>query len=461
MLKTSRLRTKMMKPARLMAVGFVAVITLGTVVLMLPVSSADGAATGFVTAVFTATSAVCVTGLVVVDTADHWSHFGEIVILALIQIGGLGVMTLATLLGLVVARRVGLRMQMATQQETKAIGFGDARRVVFGVLRVSLIVEVVVAAILATRMATAYGEDVPRAVYHGVFHSISAFNNAGFALYPDSLTRYVSDGWIIVPITAAFIIGGLGFPVLFELWRAGRVTLSDFGTGRRSIRPRFSLHTKITLTTYGALAMVGVLAVTASEWTNPATLGHLGVHAKILAGSFAGLSPRTAGFNSIDVGQMSSGSLLFTDVLMFIGGGSAGTAGGIKVATFALLGYVIVSEIRGEPSVHAMGRRIGQDVQRQAITVVLLGVGAVMVVTLLLLYTTGFSLDQVLFESVSAFGTVGLSTGITASIPDSGQLAIVVLMLLGRIGPITLASSLALRERPRLFERPEERPIVG
>ena len=180
-----------------------------------------------------------------------------------------------------------------------------------------------------------------------------------------------------------------------------------------------------------------------------------------LGGLFAGLSPRTAGFNSIDIGQMSEGSLLITDVLMFIGGGSAGTAGGIKVATFAVLGYVILSEIRGEPSVHAMGRRLGQDVQRQAITVVLLAVGAVMAATFALLFLTDFNLDQVLFESVSAFATVGLSTGITADIPDAGQLILIVLMLLGRLGPITLASALAVRDRARRFELPEERPIVG
>lgn len=292
-----------------------------------------------------------------------------------------------------------------------------------------------------------------------MFHSISSFNNAGFALYGDSLTRFAGDPWIVGPIAAGFIIGGLGFPVLFELGRTVRTQL--VAASARAALARFSLHSKITLITYGALAVVGICALTLSEWTNPATLGPLGFTDKLLAGSFAGLSPRTAGFNSVDIGDMSSGSLLMTDLLMFIGGGSAGTAGGIKVTTFALLGYVILSEIRGEPSVHAMRRRIGPDVQRQAITVVLLGVGAVMTATLILQYTTGFSLDQVLFEAVSAFGTVGLSTGITADIPGVGQLALIALMLLGRLGPVTLASALALRERPRRFERPEERPIVG
>ncbi len=433
-----------------MAVGFVGVIATGTVLLMLPVSSSDGAATSLVTSLFTATSATCVTGLAVVDTGEHWSAFGEIVILALIQIGGLGVMTLATVLGLVVVRRVGLRMQLASQTETKAIGYGDTRRVVVGVLAMTVIVESVLAIVLTTRFAVGYGERLPHAIYLGVFHSISSFNNAGFAPYRDSLVGFVGDPWIIGPITAGFVIGGLGFPVLFELWRAA---------WRRGYR--FSLHTRMTLSTYAVIAVVGVLALTISEWTNPGTLGPMPVHDKLLAGLFAGFSPRTAGFNSIDVGQMSSGSLLTTDVLMFIGGGSAGTAGGIKVTTFAMLGSVIWAEVRGEPTVHALRRRITPDVQRQAVTVVLLGVGAVMTSTLILLYATDFSLDQVLFESVSAFGTVGLSTGITADVGHAGQLVLTALMLIGRLGPITLASSLALRDRPRRYERPEERPIIG
>ncbi|SFN21772.1 potassium transporter TrkG [Nocardia asteroides] len=195
--------------------------------------------------------------------------------------------------------------------------------------------------------------------------------------------------------------------------------------------------------------------------TNPGTLGPLGVLQKLLVGGFHGFSPRTAGFNSVDVGAMHSSTLLVNDVLMFIGGGSAGTAGGIKVTTFALLAFVIVAEVRGEPTVHIMDRRLAAPVQRQAITVALLGVGAVVIGTLTLLTITGMDLDVVLFEVVSAFGTVGLSTGITADIPGSGQLVLIALMFLGRLGPITLATALALRDRGRRYELPEERPIVG
>ncbi|MGB3605428.1 TrkH family potassium uptake protein [Gordonia sp. (in: high G+C Gram-positive bacteria)] len=459
----ARGRRPALRPPRLIAMGFIVVILVGTVLLSLPVASADGTRTEFVAALFTATSATCVTGLTVVDTATHWSTFGEVVILLLIQIGGLGVMTLATLLGLLVVRKVGLRMQMAAQVETKSVEFGDGRKVILRVIGTSLVVEAVIAVVLAIRFWVGYSDSPGRAAYLGVFHAVSAFNNAGFALFSDNVMGFVGDPWIIVPLAAGLVIGGLGFPVLYELrraWRRARLRMTD-RTSAAPTRPWFSLHVRMTLIVYAALAVIGIVVLTASEWNNAGTLGPLSISDKLLGGMFAGLSPRTAGFNSIDVGAMTPGSLLVTDILMFIGGGSGGTAGGIKVTTFAILGYVILSEIRGEPSVHAMKRRIAPDVQRQAVTVALLGVGAVMSVTLLLQALTPFSLDQILVETVSAFATVGLSTGITASIPASGQLLLVALMLLGRLGPITLASALALRERVRRFERPEERPIVG
>ncbi|HUR02864.1 MAG TPA: potassium transporter TrkG [Nonomuraea sp.] len=397
-------------------------------------------------ALFTAVSAICVTGLVVVDTPTHWSTFGEGVVLALIQIGGFGVMTLASLLTLLVSRRLGLRMQLTAQTETKALGLGDVRTVVGGVIVVSLVVEALTAIALTLRFMTGYGESPGRAIYLGVFHAVSAFNNAGFALYTDSMIGFAADPWICLPILVAVILGRLGFPVLFELLR------------RRS-RKRWSLHTRITLPVYFGLLLVGTLAVVLLEWRN--TLGDLDVEHKLLAGLFHGAMPRTAGFNSVDVGAMHSSTLLISDVLMFIGGGSAGTAGGIKVTTFALLAFVIFAEIRGEPTVHVLGRRITAQVQRQALTVALLGVGAVMTGTITLLIISPFSVDDVLFEVTSAFGTVGLSTGITAQLPMGGQLVLVVLMFLGRLGPITLASALALRDRARRYEYPEERPIVG
>ncbi|WP_343075163.1 TrkH family potassium uptake protein [Actinopolyspora biskrensis] len=437
-------------PARVVVAGFAVTILIGTVLLMLPVASANGQLTSWVTALFTATSAVCVTGLIVVDTPAYWSTFGELVVLGLIQVGGLGIMTLASLLGMVVTRRMRLRTQRSAQTETKSLVLGEVRRVVVGVIVLSLIMEIVTAAILSLRLVNAYGYSWAHGTYLGVFHAVSAFNNAGFALYPDSLVRYATDGWICLPIAVAFVLGGLGFPVLFELTRH-----------LRRVQRRWSLHARITLAGYGLIALVGVVAITGLEWNNPATLGAMDTDGRLLTGLFHGLTPRTAGFNTLDVGEMQPATLLVTDVLMFIGGGSAGTAGGIKVTTFALLAFVILAEARGEPQVHIAGRRLPTEVVRQALTVVLVAVGMVFTATLVLLVLTRFGLDAVLFESVSAFGTVGLSTGITGELPAVGHLVLVALMFTGRIGPITMASALALRERGRRYDLPEERPIVG
>ncbi|OQS14911.1 ATPase [Nocardia donostiensis] len=443
-------------PARLVVLGFGLAAAVGTVLLMLPVSAESRTVTDPVTALFTSVSAVCVTGLIVVDTESHWSLFGELVILGLIQAGGLGIMTLASLLGLLVARRMGLRMQLVAQTENKTVRLGEIRRVITGVIRMSLLVEAVVAIVLIGRFVIGYGETGWRGVYLGVFHSVSAYNNAGFGLFRDNLVGYATDPWIIISITIAFVIGGLGFPVVFEVARSVRRCRV-----RESNPRRWSLHTKITLITYISLAVFGMVAVTAFEWSNPATLGPFGGLEKLLVGGFHGLSPRTSGFNTVDVGAMHSSTLLINDMLMFIGGGSAGTAGGIKVTTFALLAFVIIAEVRGEPTVHVMGRRLAAAVQRQAVTVALLGIGAVVTGTITLLSITGMDLDVVLFEVVSAFGTVGLSTGITADIPDAGLIVLTCLMFIGRIGPITLATALALRDRGRRYELPEERPIVG
>jgi trk system potassium uptake protein len=436
-------------PARLVVVGFAAAVLAGTVLLLLPFATESGRSAPLMTAVFTATSAVCVTGLVIEDTGTFWSGFGEAVILGLIQIGGFGIMTLASLLGLLVARRLRMRLQLGTQAETKTIGVGQVRRVVLGVVRVSLIVEVVVAAVLAWRFADGYGHGTGRAVYLGVFHAISAFNNAGFGLYADSLMQFVGDPLVCLPIAAAVIIGGLGFPVLFEL--------------RRELRTprRWSIHTKITVGMTVVLLAGGWLAISAAEWSNPGTLGGLGVGGKLLAGFFTAVMPRTAGFNSVNVAEFTDVTLLIHNVLMFIGGGSAGTAGGIKVTTVAVLGFVILAEIRGEPSVHALGRKLPAGVQRQALTIVLLSAVAVAASTVALMALTPFRLDQVLFEVTSAFATVGVSTGITAQLGTAGHVILTLLMFIGRLGPITAAAALALRERTRRYELPEERPIVG
>ncbi len=436
-------------PAQVIVSAFAAAVVVGTVLLVLPVARTGPDGAPALTALFTATSAVCVTGLITVDTPTYWSGFGQAVILGLIQVGGFGIMTLASLVGLLLSRRMGLRSRLTAAAETKSVGLGDVRTVLVGVAKVSLLFESVTAVLLTGRFLWGYDEPLGRAVYHGVFHSVSAFNNAGFALYSDSLMGFVDDPWICLPIAVAVIFGGLGFPVLLELRRH---------LGRPS---GWSLHTRLTLATSAALLVGGTLFVTASEWSNPATLGALDAPGRVLAGFFQAVMPRTAGFNSVDYGQMHEGTLLGTDVLMFIGGGSAGTAGGIKVTTFVILFYVIYAEVRGESHVNAADRRIGERVQRQALTVALLSVGLVMSAALLLLELSELPTRDVLFEAISAFSTVGLSTGITADLPPAGQVVLVLLMFVGRLGPITLVSALALREKQQRYILPEGRPLIG
>ncbi|MGW8062366.1 TrkH family potassium uptake protein [Streptomyces ziwulingensis] len=436
-------------PAQMVVAGFAAAVAVGTGLLMLPAAKAGPGGASAVEALFTSTSTVCVTGLVVVDTPGYWSGFGQAVILALIQVGGFGIMTFASLLVLLVSHRIGLKARLTAAAETKTLGLGDVRSVVTGVVKVSLVLEAVTALALALRFGTGYAEPWPRAAWLGVFHAVSAFNNAGFALYSDSLMGFVTDPWICLPIALAVIAGGLGFPVLFEL-------------RRRWHRPRsWSLHTKIVVWVSGIFLVGGTAFVTALEWSNPATLGPLHAPGKLLAGFFQGVMPRTAGFNSLDTSQMNPASWLGTDVLMFVGGASAGTAGGIKVTTFAVLFFVMYAEIRGEGAVDIFHRRLHGDLQRQALTVVLLSVAAVAVSTLAFVVFTENSLDRSLFEVTSAFATVGLSTGITAGLPTGLQLLLVALMFIGRLGPITVASALALRSRVRLYDLPEERPVIG
>jgi potassium uptake TrkH family protein len=430
-------------------IAFAIAVAVGTLLLMLPVCRAGPAGAPPLVALFTATSVVCVTGLAVVDTATYWSPFGQVVLLVLTQIGGFGIMALATLLGFLTVGRLGLHSQLIAQAETHSPGLGDLRRILVRVALWTLIVETAVALVLAARFHFGYGYPLGKAVWYGVFHSITAFNHTGYSLFSDNLVGFVGDWWINIPIVVAIVAGSIGFPVVYELTRELR-------------QPRFwSVHTRITVYGTGFLLAVGFAVMLCFEWANPATFGPLGVSEKIVAALLQGASPRTAGYNSVDFGKMNDETLIVTDVLMFIGGGSAGTSGGIKVTTFFLLAFVIWAEVRGRREVTVGRRTIDESTHRQALTVALLGVAFVAAGTLALLALTEHPLDRVLFEATSAFATVGLTTGITPTLPPGAQLVVVMLMYVGRVGTVTVASALALSQRPRLYRYPKERPIVG
>lgn len=447
-------------PAQLVVVAFTFLIAIGTALLTLPAAVDGPGRLSFEDAVFMSTSATTVTGLATVDI-ETFSLFGELVLLALIQVGGFGIMTIGSVVALVAMRRLGLRQRMLAQAEIGSIDIGDLTSLLRAIAKITLVVEGSIAFVLFLRFWQAgYEDSFVRSLYSAVFHAITTFNNAGISLYSDNLARFVGDPIIVIVVSLGFIIGGLGFPILLEMFRRERM-LREADDARHVHAKPWSLHIKITLTATLALLLVGPLVVLAFEWSNPDTIGQLAFGDKLLAGWFQGVTTRTAGFNTIDIGAMHEPTLFVMSTLMFIGAGPASTSGGIKVTTFAVLAFVIWSEVRGDTDVNAWGRRIPSTIIRQALTIALLSVGLVVGMSLVLMASDDLSLTPALFEAASAFGTVGLSTGVTGNISGFGHLMLVIVMLTGRVGPITFVTALALRHRPRAYRYPEERPIIG
>ena len=455
-------RRRHLRPTMAVALGFLGVIVVGTALLAAPWSSASGESTPLSDALFTATSATCLTGLITVDTATHWSTVGQVIIIALIQVGGLGFMTMASLLALLMAGRLGLRRRLGATAEGRGIDLGEVAWVVRATVLFTLVIEALVAAFLTVRFHVGHGYGWGRAAWEGVFHAISGFNNAGFALYTDNVIGFAADAWVLLPLAFALMIGGIGFPVLLE--GARRVRARYDGRPRR----RWSLTARFTLIGTAILVPAGMLMVALGEWNG--ALAQVGgvdgreptAPVRLLNAFFAGVSPRTAGFNSVDYADFHPSTLLGTDILMFIGGGSGGTAGGVKITTAAVLIAAIVAEARGDDSVISHGRRLGGRVVRQSLAVLAAAIALVVGATMgLLILAPQFTSDQILFEVTSAFATVGLSTGITGQLPVAAQLILILLMFAGRVGPLALATALAARSRDRLYDFPEERPFIG
>lgn len=436
-------------PTRVVPLAFLAAVTIGTLLLMLPIARAGAGGAPLLVAVFTATSAVCVTGLSVVDTGSYWTPLGQGIIMLLFQLGGLGIMTAATLLGLLISNRLRLGQRLITQTETHLTSLADIGAILRLVLMVTFSVQLVVASFLFAYFQETTDLPAGSAAWQAIFHTGAAFNSAGFSLHAANLTHYALDPFVLFPLAATVLIGGIGFPVLYEL-------------RREPMRPQtWSLHTKLTLAGTAALILVGTLAVLAFESRNPDTLGTEPFSKQLVAALFHASASRTAGFNGVDVGTMRDETLLVTMGLMLIGGGSASTAGGIKITTFLILGMVVMAEIQGERDPTSFRRRISGETQRLALTVALLAIAVVALATLAMLSMTGLDLTTAMFEVISAFATNGLSTGITPTLPPSAQLLLVILMFGGRVGTVTLAAALAMHHRPRPYRYPEERPIIG
>lgn len=434
-------------PARASVLVFFAAAAVFSLLLRLPIATTTGTAAPWPDAIFTATSAITVTGLTTVDTAVYWSPFGLIVILVAIQIGGLGIVTLALLLARAVTRTLGLGGKIFAQQNIGAPELGEVRRLLQIVVLTTLSIEGVLFLALAPAFIVAEGWG--RGLWHGLFYAVSSFNNAGFTVHEGGLTPFQENGWVLTPIAIGVFVGSFGFPIFLNL------------INNRWNHRRWSLHTKLTLVTTSLLLLVGAAAWTATEWNNPATIADYTVGEKVLNGVFASTMMRSGGFAIVNTGQSTSTTLLLTDALMFVGGGSVSTAGGIKVTTLAVLALAIAAEARGTRDLTVADRTIPNGLLRVAISVTFLGATLVLGATTLITLTNEATLDRILFEVISGFATCGLSVGLSAELDPFGKLVLSVLMLAGRIGPIGLAAALAVKQRKMLFTYPTERPIVG
>ncbi|MEO7348846.1 MAG: potassium transporter TrkG [Terrimesophilobacter sp.] len=448
-------------PARFALIIFTILVLFLTAVLSLPIATADRSVTPLADAFFTAMSAICVTGLSTVDMAVHWSTFGNVAILLGIQIGGIGVLTLASILGLVVSRRLGLKAKLIAASDTnlqrihagpvaegQAVRLGEMGGLLATVAISVLSIEAVLTALIVPRLLL-NGQDVWTSIWQGFYFAASAFTNTGFVPHVEGMAPFETDPWMLSVIGIGVFIGSLGFPVIFALTKGWR--------GKH----RMSIHVKLTLATTTILIVFGAIALYALEWNNSRTLGAQDPIVRPMTATFMSIMTRSGGFATVDVGSMHDSTLLVMDMLMFVGGGSASTAGGIKVTTLAVLFLAALAEAKGDSDIQVFGRRIPTDVLRLAVSVTLWGATIVAISTIAILQVTDMPLNRVLFDVISAFGTCGLSTGATTEMPDAGKYILAATMWAGLVGTVTLAAALAASQRRQLFSRAEERPIVG
>ncbi|MEW9052454.1 MAG: TrkH family potassium uptake protein [Neobacillus sp.] len=435
-------------PAQTLSLGFFCLIMLGTFLLMLPFATKDRHHLSFIDALFEATSAVCVTGLVVVDTQTTFTVFGQIVLMFLIQIGGLGFMTVGILIALFLGKNIGLKGRLMIQESLNQLSLEGMVRLVKFVVIFTLMIEGLGATILAIRWASDFG--FPQSIFYGIFHSISAFNNAGFDIMGGfkSITEYVGDFTVIMTLSSLIIIGGIGYTVIIDLLK------------KKSLR-KLSLHSKLVILVTVILNVLGTILVFVLEYNNPGTLGDLSFKDKLLGAFFHGVVPRTAGFNSLNMPDLTQSTQLITMLLMFIGGGSGGTAGGIKVTTFVILILAVWTLIRGRNEVNVFGKRLPNDIIFRAFSITLYSTALIAVFLFILTITEEAPLNIILFEVISAFGTVGMSLGLTTDLSPIGKILISLLMFMGRVGPLTIAFALARANKKLPYKYAEEKVMIG
>ena len=440
-------QARKISPAKILVGGFGLLIFVGAILLSMPIAAREGRLP-FLDALFTATSAVCVTGLVVVDTGTYFTRFGQTVIMILIQVGGLGIMTAATVVFILLGKKISLRERLVIQEAMNQLSMQGLVRLVQIVVLLTLAVEAVGALFLSTRFIPIYG--FWTGLYYSMFHAVSAFCNAGFDLIGGfrSLTPFSHDPVIVLTIAFLFIIGGLGFTVVLEFYQKRRFS-------------RLTLHAKMVVGISLLLLVLGTVVVLIMEYNNPMTLGQYTPIGKLLNAFFTAATPRTAGFNTVPTDGLFSHTLFFIIALMFIGASPASTGGGIKTTTFGALMVAVISTIRGSEDPLLFGKQIPTEILRRALSIAMISMIWVFFITFVLLLTEGGSLMEMLFETISAFGTVGLSTGITPTLSPLGRVAIIITMFAGRVGPLTLVFSLARSMRKAPVSYPAERILIG
>lgn len=437
----------------ILALGFLAVILLGTVLLTLPAASRSGKSIGLFDSLFTATSAVCVTGLVAVDTGTTFSVFGQIVLLVLIQVGGLGFMVFATMIMVALGRKISIRGRMLIRESMNGASLSDLGRLTWLYLLLSIAIETVGTVFLSIRLVPLLGWK--HGIWMALFHSVSVFCNAGFDLFGNyaSLTAFSGDPLVLLTVAVLIILGGLGFAVILETLRNRQ--------GFRSL----TLHTRIVLLTTLGLVLTGTVFYWLAERSNAETLAGFGEGEKILNAFFQSVTMRTAGFNSFDLSRFRDGSKLFSSVLMMIGASPASTGGGIKTTTFAALVLLMLSVVRGENEVNVARRRLSADIARRALAVAVLFLTTLVTGTLIISFIENgrFPLADILFEASSAMGTVGVSAIGTPNLHPASRAVLLPMMFLGRVGPLTLAFAVAKRQGriKTLSKHPEERIMIG
>ncbi|MBV1759110.1 MAG: TrkH family potassium uptake protein [Dethiosulfatibacter sp.] len=447
----SNLSNLKIHPSQFLLLWFAVVIFIGATFLNLPIASMDGKSIGFIDALFTAASAVCVTGLTVVNTAAHWTLFGKIVIVLLIQIGGLGIMTMATLIAFLFGKKITLKDRLLMQEEMNTSTLQGIVLLTKRVLFMTIAVELVGVILLSLVFVPDFG--LLKGIWFSIFHAVSAFCNAGFDLLGNSMVDYVSNPLINFTIISLLIIGGLGFYVLMDIVQ------------RKKLK-KLLIHSKIVLLITGFLLVFGFLIVFVFEYSNPQTLGGLNLPGKIMSSLFLSATPRTAGFNTLDTSALSPVTTFFIIMLMFIGGSPGSTAGGVKTTTVGVIVIAIVGLVRGSEDTEIFKRRIPVTMILRAIAIMGIAILLVILTTTILLVTernTGFSFVDIIFETVSAFGTVGLSRGLTPNLTDIGRIVVTLTMFVGRLGPLTIAFGVAQNQHKNkgYYKYPEGKIMVG